>query len=278
MGDLHGDLKNTKKILRLSGLINENDHWSGGDTVYVQTGDVLDRGTDTIALYKLIQQLRNEAPEHGGLVIPLLGNHEIMNLAGDWRYVTKEETATFGGYNKRVEAFQKDGVLGEYLMQLNMTTKVGGTVFCHGGIHPNFARLGLDTINDYTHHDIEAYMASGGRADPHKIFGDKGPTWYRGYALADEPDICEITEKALTYMKADRMVMGHTVQRDGEIRTRCNGKIILVDIGISWVYGGYVGALEIVGDELTAIYENGRVSLTPPKNQPKAFSGAHLEL
>jgi hypothetical protein len=37
MGDLHGDLKNTKKILRLSGLIDEDDHWSGGDTVYVQT-------------------------------------------------------------------------------------------------------------------------------------------------------------------------------------------------------------------------------------------------
>jgi hypothetical protein len=69
------------------------------------------------------------------------------------------------------------------------------------------------------------------------------------------------------------MVMGHTVQRDGEIRTRCNGKIILVDIGISWVYGGFVGALEIIGDQVTAIYEHTRVSL-PPRQEDRT----HQEL
>jgi hypothetical protein len=219
MGDLHGDLHNTKKILRLAGLINDKDQWSGGDTIYVQTvcifslayfprtnpytfsikGDVLDRGTDTIELYDLIQRLRSEAPEQGGLVIPLLGNHEIMNLAGDWRYVSKKEMATFGGHSKRVEAFQPDGFIGEYLVQLNMTTKVGGTVFCHGGINPDFAKKGVDQINDNVRRDLLRYMASG--ADPHGIFGGHGPTWYRGYALDDEPGICAVADKALTYMK-----------------------------------------------------------------------------
>ena len=28
------------------------------------------------------------------------------------------------------------------------------------------------------------------------------------------------------------MVMGHTVQRDGMIHTRCGGKAVLIDIGI----------------------------------------------
>ncbi|KAI8336139.1 Metallo-dependent phosphatase-like protein [Chlamydoabsidia padenii] len=276
MGDLHGDLQNTKKILHLAGLIDDNAHWSGGDAVYVQTGDVLDRGTDTIELYKLIQQLRKEAPEHGGLVIPLLGNHEIMNLGGDWRYVSQAEMATFGGHDKRVKAFKSDGFIGEYLIQLNMTTKVGGTVFCHGGISPDFARMGVDQINEYTHHDLLDYMASGGRADPHKIFGGHSPIWYRGYALDDEPDICAVANKALAYMNADRMVMGHTVQRDGVIRTRCDGKIILIDIGISWVYGGFVGALEIIGDQVVAIYEHGRVTLPPKQTHHLDF--LHQEL
>jgi hypothetical protein len=160
---------------------------------------VLDRGTDTIELYDLIQRLRSEAPEHGGLVIPLLGNHEIMNLAGDWRYVSKKEMATFGGHSKRVEAFQPDGFIGEYLVQLNMTTKVGGTVFCHGGINPDFAKKGVDQINDNVRQDLLHYMASG--ADPHGIFGGHGPTWYRGYALDDEPGICAVADKALAYMK-----------------------------------------------------------------------------
>ncbi|KAI8082958.1 Metallo-dependent phosphatase-like protein [Halteromyces radiatus] len=262
MGDLHGDLANTKKILALAGLIDEKGHWSGQDAIYVQTGDVLDRGTDTIALYELIQQLREEAPEQGGLVIPLLGNHEIMNLVGDWRYVTQKEMATFGGQQQRIQAFQPDGFLGSYLTQLNLTTKVGGNVFCHGGIHPDFAKWGPDLINDYTHQDILDYMHS--HHDPHHLFGANGPTWYRGYALEDEPEICTLLDQALDHMEADRMIMGHTVQQDGEIKTRCNGRIVLVDIGISWVYGRHVGALEILGDQLTAIYEHGRVSLTPP--------------
>ena len=57
------------------------------------------------------------------------------------------------------------------------------------------------------------------------------------------------------------MIMGHTVQRDGRIHTRCNGKIVLIDIGISHVYGGNFGALEIMGDELVAIYKDGRKRL-----------------
>lgn len=57
------------------------------------------------------------------------------------------------------------------------------------------------------------------------------------------------------------MVMGHTVQRDGKIRTRCGGKAVLIDIGISHVYGGHFGALEIVGENLTAIYRGHREPL-----------------
>ncbi|CAO3642934.1 unnamed protein product [Cunninghamella echinulata] len=216
-----------------------------------------------------MQRLRKEAEEKGSLVVPLLGNHEIMNLGSDFRYVTEEEIATFGGWDARVKAFQPDGFIGSYLVPLNITTKVGRSVFCHGGIHPAFAQLGLDQINDFKHQDILKYMEKHGRYDPHHVFGGHGPTWYRGYALDDEPDICEVADTALRFLKADRMIMGHTVQRDGEIRTRCNGKIILIDIGISWVYGGYIGALEIIGDGVNAIYEHGKVELVPPSTSEK---------
>ncbi|KAF7722758.1 hypothetical protein EC973_002712 [Apophysomyces ossiformis] len=271
MGDLHGDLENTLTILRFAGLVDGEGHWIGNDTIFVQTGDVLDRGLDTIKLYDLIQRLRDEAEEAGGKVIPLLGNHEIMNLKGDWRYVNSEEVETFGGLQERIKAFRPDGFIGSYLMPLNMTTKVGRTVFLHGGIHPDFAVHGLDWINDQTHASLPKYIASGGQEDPHGIFGGSGPTWYRGYALDDEMTVCPLLDKALALLEADRMVLGHTVQRDGQIHTRCDDKVVLIDVGISYVYGGHRAALEIEGDQLTAIYEHGREPLNGLKRGPHLF-------
>lgn len=230
----------------------------------------MDRGLHTIKLYELIQDLRDEAPLHGGLVIPLLGNHEIMNLVGDWRYVYPGESETFGGVEARKKAFEKDGFIGEYLTLLNMTTKVGTTVFCHGGITPHFSKFGIEWINDQTHSSIIPYMESHGRqGDQHGVFGGEGPTWYRGYALDDEEEVCGTLDKALEAMEASRMVVGHTVQHDGAIRTRCGGKVILIDIGISSAYGGRKGALEIVGNEVTALYATYNETLpTPPPYIP----------
>ncbi|KAG1087935.1 hypothetical protein G6F42_020438 [Rhizopus arrhizus] len=274
LGDLHGDLANTLEILKFSNIIDQDNHWIGGDSIFVQTGDGLDRGLDTIKLYELLQNMRDEAPLQGGLVIPLLGNHELMNLVGDWRYVYPGEPETFGGLEARKKAFEKDGFIGEYLKLLNITTKVGSTVFCHGGITPHFSRLGINWINDKTHETIVTYMESRGhRGHSHGIFGGVGPTWYRGYALEEEDEICSVLDEALELLEANRMVVGHTVQHDGAIRTRCNGKIILIDIGISRAYNSGKGALEIRGKEVSALYADKSVKLeSPPPYKGRASS------
>src|SRR5688572_20846577 len=88
IGDLHGDISGTRSALRAAGVIDDKDNWIGKDTVVVQTGDVLDRGDDEQAILDLIFKLEGEARAAGGAVIMLLGNHELMNGAGDFRYVT----------------------------------------------------------------------------------------------------------------------------------------------------------------------------------------------
>ncbi|KAG1457906.1 hypothetical protein G6F56_006512 [Rhizopus delemar] len=243
----------------------------------LEKGDVVDRGLDTIKLYDLLQNLRKEALLHGGLVIPLLGNHEIMNLIGDWRYVYPGEPETFGGIEARKKAFEVDGFIGEYLTLLNMTTKVGSTVFCHGGIHPHYAKQGVDWINDQTHRSILNFMESHGEeGDDHGVFSGHGPTWYRGYAMDDEDVVCDVLDKALDLMGANRMVVGHTVQHDGHIHTRCGGKVVLIDVGISTVYGGNEAALEIKGNQVTALYGTRRESLeSPPPYVPKHDTNNH---
>lgn len=79
VGDVHGDLPHLAKILRFAGLVNLKGAWIGGSSTLVQTGDIVDRGKDTIALYQWFDRLRAEAGRDGGAVVSLLGNHELMN-------------------------------------------------------------------------------------------------------------------------------------------------------------------------------------------------------
>ena len=44
LGDVHGDLKTLRLILLKAGVIDHDDRWIAGNLVFVQTGDVLDRG------------------------------------------------------------------------------------------------------------------------------------------------------------------------------------------------------------------------------------------
>jgi hypothetical protein len=89
IGDIHGAFNGVREILRKVELIDEKDRWVGGDAVLVQTGDFLDRGPGATKVARLLIDLQQQAPNDGGEVIVLLGNHEILNLLGDLRDVTK---------------------------------------------------------------------------------------------------------------------------------------------------------------------------------------------
>lgn len=52
-------------------------------------GDVLDRGGDEIKILYFLEKLKREAEKSGGSIITMNGNHEIMNVDGDFRFVTK---------------------------------------------------------------------------------------------------------------------------------------------------------------------------------------------
>ena len=119
IGDLHGDLNVTLKALRLAKVIpdnifqhNVNDiSWCGGDTWLIQLGDQIDRCRpddwekncikdyddvvedegNNMRIIQIFQKLDAEAKKCGGRVLGLLGNHELMNVDKDYRYVSPEE-------------------------------------------------------------------------------------------------------------------------------------------------------------------------------------------
>ena len=106
IGDVHNDFDDFVAILRHTGLIDNQKRWTGGNTTFVQVGDLLDRGPKPREVMDLMMALEKEAASAGGRVVSLLGNHEVMNIMGDLRYVTPLIYASFadGNSDKRQKA------------------------------------------------------------------------------------------------------------------------------------------------------------------------------
>ena len=95
IGDIHGEIAGFRNILKAAGLTDAAGRWSGGRTQFIQTGDYTDRGEGTRQVLDLLMALEPQARRAGGRAVALLGNHEVMNLIGDTRDVTREIFASF---------------------------------------------------------------------------------------------------------------------------------------------------------------------------------------
>src|SRR5712671_639457 len=110
IADVHNDIDDFVAILLHTGLIDKQNHWTGGKTTFVQVGDLLDRGPKPREVMDLMMALEKEAAKAGGRVVSLLGNHEMMNIMGDLRYVVPVNYASFADGNsedRRKSAYQQ---------------------------------------------------------------------------------------------------------------------------------------------------------------------------
>lgn len=255
VADLHGDLAATRSALRTARVIDDTDRWIGGTTVVVQTGDILDRGDDEQAVLDLIAKLEGEARAAGGDFIMLLGNHELMNAAGDFRYVTPGAMSDFDDVpgldtakwsmipepaRKRFAALAPGGVYAKKLAQRGVVVIVGDTVFSHAGVYGDWATQ-LETVNQTSRCWLDG-QAGGPQDPPPTLVTQDSPVWTRAYG-SPEPD-CAAARTALGALGASRMVVGHTVQKT--INPACDGALWRIDVGLAKLYGGPIEVLEIV--------------------------------
>jgi hypothetical protein len=264
IGDLHGDLKATKRAFKLAGAIDEKDAWVGGPMVVVQTGDVLDRGNDELALIAFLDHSEQAANKAGGHLYRLNGNHEVMNVQGDYRYVTEQGFKAYAGepntgrpdaaqlpaeQRGRGEAFLPGGRQARKLAQLPVAWIVGDTVFAHGGVLPSHLRYGLDQINT----EVAAWMR-GEAPLPAKLQGDHTPFWIRDYGEENVSDaVCAKLDLVLRTLKAARLVVGHTPQKSG-ITFGCGQHLARIDVGLSSYYGNNpTQVLEIAGSVMRVL-------------------------
>ena len=274
LGDLHGDLAATQAALRLAGATDERDAWIGKDLVVVQTGDQLDRGDGEREIMDLLERLRREAAAAGGALHVLSGNHELMNTAGDLRYVTERGFLEFAAppgvdlqdpraravpepMRGRWLAFAPGGPYAKKLAEQPVILVVGDTVFTHGGLSPEHVARGIDAIND----EVRRWYLGQGEISPELLQDDGSPVWTRRYCQNPRPSDCAALREALAAVPAKRLVVGHTVHTEG-IQSACDETVWCIDVGMAAYYGGPVQALEIRGDSV-AILRAGATSPAP---------------
>jgi hypothetical protein len=268
IGDLHGDLDAARRALRIAGAIDAHDAWIGGTLVLVQTGDEIDRADDDRTILDLFERLKADATKTGGEVIALTGNHELMNVSLDFRYVTPGGFAAFSDLHLpaaqaaqihlddpnesgRAAAFLPSGPYALKIAERPLFVKVGDSVFVHGGILPKHLKYGLDRMNDETHDWL-----LGKRAEcPKIVSSEDGPVWTRMYSAAPGREECATLDEALQGLNAKRMVVGHTVQRNG-ISSACSDHVWRIDTGMSKAFEGKVEVLEIRGGVVSTLRES----------------------
>jgi len=185
VSDIHGAYAPFERTLLQAGIVNASLVWAAGAAHLVINGDLLDGGPDSRSVMDLVMRLEGEAVQAGGRVHVLLGDHEVMNLVGDLRYVSTEEYAAFTndeppeererwfqrykaqqlavgeetalrvqfdvryppGFFGHRAAFGSDGTYGSWLLEKPLIVIINDTVFVHGGLSPRVAEMGLDGIN-----------------------------------------------------------------------------------------------------------------------------------
>jgi hypothetical protein len=248
LGDLHGDLDATRRALRLSGAIDAKDHWAGERMVVVQVGDQIDRGDDDREVLDLTERLHTEAAQAGGAFLSLSGNHELMNVALDFRYVTPGGFAAFVDARGRGAAFQPGGPYARMLAERPLAARVGSSLFVHGGILPKHVSYGLERL----HGEVRDWLLGKRSEPPALAAAEDSPVWTRLYGT--EAADCAALDSTLRALGAKRMIVGHTVQPGG-ISRGCDGKLWRIDVGMSKYYGGPVQVLKIEGDSVSVLRE-----------------------
>ena len=247
IGDIHGDIKRLKTILIDAKIINNNIEWIAEppNTVVVQMGDQVDslNRDESIAEWEVLDDveviyftnlLDKFAQSKGGRFISIIGNHEFMNVIGNYSYVSSKSMAN--NENKRRELFKAKGLLSPILSKRPIVLKIGELFFCHAGLTTKHLELlkKYDKDISYINRIWKSFVLHGNVLKEDKELFDNILLDYSGILWTRELDNQNDLNEMLKSINCTFMFVGHTVM-DG-IKFY-NNKVWYTDTGISRAFG-----------------------------------------
>lgn len=314
LGDVHGDYDQYIRVLEDAGLVDRRGRWDGGDTHFVQTGDVPDRGPDTRKILDHLEKLAKEAKKAGGRVHTLIGNHDAMNVYGDLRYVTPGEYQAFVGrsseryreaqWEHHLKALEARDPEGFASLDQEAFRKEWENDYPLGWVEHRQAWLpdgeyGKQVLENpvvlriddtlFLHGGLSAkYCALSLEEITDRVHGELENYNY------NEPGMIEdefgplwyrglaTDNEALRAPMVDAILERYGAKRivvghtptQGVVWPRFDGKVVLNDVGLAAHYGGHFGYLELRGGEAIAHYGKGESVPLPEDNEGRL---AYLE-
>ncbi len=250
VSDLEGQFEGFRAILLANKVIDKEYNWIYGKGHLVICGDLFDRGSSVTEIMWLLYKLEVLAKKSGGYVHTILGNHDIMNLSGDLRYLHPKylESSKLMGVDY-MSLFSTNSELGRWLRTKNTIEKIGENLCMHAGVSPVINELGYSVkeINELSrpfYDQVKRLKGVGDqKVDPFFI-GKSSLFWYRGYFIEPKATEAEVNN-TLELFKVNRIIAGHTII-EGNVAFYYGGKVLGVDVN------------RHKGDHQAAVYENGK--------------------
>ena len=212
VGDVHGDFLNFQKLLvsakviALTGPLPTDFVWLGGKSVFVQLGDIINKGDDSVNVLKLAMSLEAKAKAAGGLAIFVAGNHEIGFVAApfDPKYSALRKELSGKRMGPCSEDFSPTESIGAWLRNRPAAVEVNGIFLSHSGWSQNrsLADIGLqyekfidsnNWDNEFSCGNHDPKAATEGFFNAERWWGDSG----------------EQFESALAALSVKQIVFGH---------------------------------------------------------------------
>lgn len=274
IGDVHGDLDGLKENLRQAGLVNNHGDWIGGKQVFVQLGDIVDRGPKSEETWLYLRKLQEQARGAGGKVIRIVGNHELMWLNRDFRYINPT-TDTYFTRERMIGAISDDILKCSAQhgcdAQAAYVAGNGKIVFIHAGLvndmnevlKKEIAEIGAVAVENVTNPSIFERInkilkdAVKYGTYEHPLFNAgqaRGGTGVDGVFWADKSALDKQAVSSVV------QIVGHNPPFNGAspIRLDPNQRVIYADAGMLDRYGGNRCFVEI---EKNAIYSHCKTGL-----------------
>lgn len=242
LGDIHGRYQELIGLLQNAKVIDQELHWAAGKAHLVFLGDLFDRGDDVTKVLWFIYRLEAEAKKAGGQVHLVLGNHEIMTMTEDLRYVGRKEKAIALAHKMKYDELfhPTKSLLGVWLRSKVSVFKMDQILFAHGGIlelgEPSLEafntkayqymgeELYLDIFKDApdsTRYDAERWWQA-----RYFFYDQNSPYWFRGYVYSDT--LSTELNKTLRQFDSKVHVVAHTPVET--ITERYKGKLLTTDL------------------------------------------------